>query len=143
MQADLLLRDAGAKNSFISACARNAMEALGMMAIAALAYWLFQQPDGATKVIPILGVLALGAQRLLPVLQQAYGAWTSILGGQASLQDTLDLLNQPLPDYANKPVSNPLPFQNEISLRNVSFRYDSILPLVLNSINLTIPKGSR
>lgn len=142
-KADLVLRDAGAKNSFISACPRYAMEALGMMLIAALAYWLFQQPDGATKVIPVLGVLALGAQRLLPVLQQAYGAWTSILGGQASLQDTLELLNQPLPDYVNEPVSNPLPFQNSISLSKVLFRYHSELPLVLNSINLTIPKGSR
>jgi len=141
--ADLPLRRAQGNNLFISSSPRYAMEALGMMLIAALAYSLAQQTDGIAKAIPILGALALGAQRLLPVLQQAYGSWISIQGGQASLQDTLELLDQTLPDYADQQAAKPLPFKHNISLKQLGFRYSPQTPYVLKQINLTIGKGSR
>ena len=141
--ADLPLRRAQGNNLFTSSSPRYGMEALGMMLIAALAYSLAQQTDGIAKAIPILGALALGAQRLLPVLQQAYGSWTQINGGQASLQDTLELLDQPLPDYADQPAAQPLPFKHNISLKQLAFRYSPQTPYVLKQLNLTIAKGSR
>lgn len=141
--ADLPLRAAQGDNSFISSSPRYGMEALGMMLIAAVAYALAQQADGIAKAIPILGALALGAQRLLPVLQQAYGSWTQINGGQASLKDTLELLDQPLPDYADQPNAQPLPFKHNISLKQLAFRYSPQTPYVLKQLNLTIAKGSR
>ena len=141
--ADLPLRRAQGNNFFISASPRYGMEALGMMLIAALAYSLAQSADGISKAIPVLGALALGAQRLLPVLQQAYGSWTQIKGGQASLQDTLELLDQPLPDYANQPAAKPLAFKHNINLKLLKFRYNAQMPYVLNQVNLTISKGSR
>ena len=142
-KADQPLRRAQGNNSFISSSPRYGTEALGMLLIAALAYALAQQVDGIAKAIPVLGVLALGAQRLLPVLQQAYGSWSGIQGGQASLQDTLDLLAQPLPDYADQPAVQPLPFRRQICLKQISFRYSPQTPWVLQNIDLTIPKGSR
>ena len=141
--ADLPLRRVQASNLFIVGSPRYVMEALGMMLIAVLAYSLAHQADGITKAIPILGALALGAQRLLPVLQQAYGAWTGILGGQASLQDALELLEQPLPDYAEQPAAQPLPFKDNISLKQLGFCYTTQTPYVLKHINLSIAKGSR
>jgi ATP-binding cassette subfamily B protein len=141
--ADHVLRRAQGNNLFISYSPRYGMEALGMMLIAALAYSLAQQADGLAKAIPILGALALGAQRLLPVLQQAYGSWTQINGGQASLQDTLELLDQPLPDYAGQPAAQPLPFKHNIGLKQLAFRYSPQTPYVLKQLNLTIAKGSR
>jgi ABC-type multidrug transport system fused ATPase/permease subunit len=141
--ADFLLRRAQGSNEFIRAGPRYGMEALGMLLIAALAYSLAQQADGIAKAIPILGALALGAQRLLPVLQQAYGAWSAIQGGQVSLQDTLELLDQPLPDYADQPTAQPLPFKRNISLKQLGFRYSPQTPYVLKQLNLTITKGSH
>jgi ABC-type multidrug transport system fused ATPase/permease subunit len=141
--ADLPLRRAQGSTSFIGVSPRYAMEALGMMLIAALAYSLTQQADGIAKAIPILGALALGAQRLLPVLQQAYSAWSGIKGGQASLQDALELLNQPLPDFAGQSAAQPLSFMQNISLKQLGFRYGSQMPYVLRQINLSIAKGSR
>ncbi|MDD2932319.1 MAG: ABC transporter ATP-binding protein [Methylotenera sp.] len=141
--ADHPLRRAQGNNLFISQSPRYGMEALGMLLIAVLAYTLAQQPDGVAKAIPILGALALGAQRLLPVLQQAYGAWINIQGGQASLQDTLELLDQPLPDYADLPAAEPLPFQQQIRLNNLSFRYSTETPWVLQNLDITLGKGSR
>lgn len=141
--ADHPLRLAQGNNLFIGQSPRFGMEALGMLLIAMLAYVLAKQTDGIAKAIPVLGVLALGAQRLLPVLQQAYVAWSSIKGGQASLQASLELLDQPLPDYAGQSMAEPLPFKQQISLVQLSFRYTPQTPLVLNKINLNIVKGSR
>jgi ATP-binding cassette subfamily B protein len=141
--ADQPLRKAQGNNAFIGTSPRFGIEALGMMLIAVLAYVLAMQPDGIAKAIPVLGALALGAQRMLPVLQGAYGSWSSIQGGQISLRDTLDLLDQPLPDYVDQPVAKPLPFNMHIGLHNLSFRYTEQTPWVLQNLDLTIPKGSR
>jgi ABC-type multidrug transport system fused ATPase/permease subunit len=141
--ADLPMRRAQGNTSFINISPRYGVEALGMLLIAALAYSLAQQPDGIARAIPVLGALALGAQRLLPVLQQAYSAWSSIRGGQALMQDTLELLDQPLPSYANDTSTVALPFKQDISFNKVSFRYGLDSPLVLRDIDLTITKGSR
>jgi ATP-binding cassette, subfamily B, bacterial PglK len=141
--ADLPLRRSQGNSAFIGASPRYAMEALGMLLIASLAYTLALQPNGIAKAIPILGALALGAQRLLPVLQMAYGSWTGIQSGQAALEDTLSLLDQPMPDYADLPTAQPLPFKHNISLKQLAFCYSSQTPNVLNDINLTISKGGR
>lgn len=141
--ADLPMRRAQGNNTFISSSPRFLTEALGMLLISAIAYAIAKQADGIGQAIPILGALALGAQRLLPMLQQAYGAWTSILGGQASLQDTLELLDQPLPEYADRSVAEPLPFKHAISLVQLGFRYSPQSAYVLKEINLSIAKGSR
>ena len=142
-KADYPLRHAQGNNMFIGQFPRYGVEALGMVLIGALAYYLAQQPDGIAKAIPVLGALALGAQRLLPVLQQAYGSWSGIRGGQASLADTLLLLEQPLPAYANQPVAQPLSFNNTISLKQLAFRYSPEAQYVLDNINITLTKGSR
>lgn len=141
--ADLLLRRAQGNNQFIGQCPRYGMEALGMIIIAVLAYALVQQSDGFAKAVPVLGALALGAQRLLPLLQQAYGSWTQILGAQGSLKDTIELLDQPLPDYADQPAAKPMLFKQQVGLKQLSFRFGSQTPWVLKDINLTICKGSR
>jgi ABC-type multidrug transport system fused ATPase/permease subunit len=141
--ADQRLRRTQGVNSFINYGPRFAMEALGMLLIATLAFVLAQQSEGIAKAIPVLGALALGAQRLLPVLQLAYGSWSGILGSKASLQDALELLDQPLPDYADQPALKPLPFRRQISLKQLSFRYSPQTPWVLKNLDLTIAKGSR
>lgn len=141
--ADQPSRRAQGSNAFISASPRFVMEALGMLLIAMLAYSLARQSDGIAKALPILGALALGAQRLLPVLQQAYAAWTAIRGSQSSLRDALELLDQPLPDYADQPTAKPIPFKRNISLNQLGFRYSMQTPYVLKDLSLTITKGSR
>jgi len=145
--ADLPLRRASGNNSFISASPRYAVEAIGMSMIASLAYLMTQQQNGMTTAIPVLGALALGAQRLLPALQQTYSAYSTIKGVKSSFQDVLELLEQPLPDYVNQPLPEPILFKAEIALNNLNFRYAADttegVPWVLKDINLKISKGAR
>jgi len=112
--------------------------------IALSAYSLSQQTNGLAMAIPILGTIAYSAQRLLPVLQQGYGACTYILAGRASLQDVLLLLEQPLPEFVEDPFFlEPIPFHKDIELRHLSFRYNEQTPWILKNLNLSIEKGSK
>lgn len=142
-QADHPLRRAQGNNAFIGQSPRYFLEALGMVLIAALAYALSLQAGGIATALPVLGALALGAQRLLPALQQIYFAWANIAGNHASLAVTIELLNQPLPSELLQPAPAPLLFQNAIRFDAVRFRYTSDGPWVLDGLNLTIPKGAR
>jgi ATP-binding cassette, subfamily B, bacterial PglK len=141
--ADLPLRRASGNNVFIGGSPRYAMEAIGMTLIAGLAYLMTQQEGGMVAAIPVLGALALGAQRLLPALQQAYVSYSVIKGSKSSFEDVLNLLDQPLPEYADQPLPKPIPFVKEIKLNNLNFRYTEGLPWVLKNINLSLKKGSR
>ena len=143
-KADLPLRRAQGNNAVIAQSPRYAMEALGMVLIAALAYALSRQAGSIATALPVLGALALGAQRLLPALQQIYNAWVSIAGNHASLADAIELLNQPLPEEELlQPAPEPLLFQDVIRFDAVRFRYTNDGPWVLDGLNLTIPQGAR
>jgi len=141
--ADLALSRAQASVSFISASPRYIMESLGMILIAVLAYALSEQPGGVAEALPVLAALALGAQRLLPALQQGYNSWSTIAGCEASLVDILKLLDQPLPEDGFLGLVTPLQFHTSIRFDSVSFRYSSGGPLVADGLNIVIPKGSR
>ena len=142
-EVDVPLRQAQGINLFISSCPRYFLEAVGMVLIAFLAYLLTKQVNGLTKAIPTLGAFAFGAQRLLPVLQQSFSAWASMQSGRASLIDTLNLLDQPLPKFYNKSNVKFIPFNKSIRLNDLNFSYASNSPFVLKNLNLNIKKGSR
>jgi ATP-binding cassette subfamily B protein len=91
----------------------------------------------------VLGALALGAQRLLPTLQQAYASWSSIVGSQAAIENVLNLLNKPLLINSIPSNDGKLLFSNQIELCEVWFRYAPELPWVFQNLNLNIKKGKR
>lgn len=129
--------------SIISNSPRLVIEALGMVLISMLAYSMAARSEGITSAIPVLGALALGAQRLLPVMQQAFASITSLRGSQAALSDALDLLDQQMPAHADEPFPTPIPFQHNITLKKLDFSYAPQAPQILQGLDLTIPKGSR
>jgi ATP-binding cassette, subfamily B, bacterial PglK len=142
-KADRGLRRAQGDIFFVGSCPRPAMEAVGMVLIAALAFGISRQAGGVANELPVLGALALGAQRLLPALQQAYNAWTNIVGTQASLVKTLELLDQPMPSEVPPSVRTSLTFTKSVAFSHVHFRYTEDSPWVLEDFNLTILKGAR
>ena len=83
----------------------------------------------------------MGAQKMLPLLQQSFAGWASIRGGQASLSDALDLMEQPLSVNINGDAG--IEFRREIVFRKVSFAYAAEGAEILRSIDLSITKGSR
>lgn len=138
------LQRAGAWIAFVENSPRLVIEALGMVLIAGLAYSMSQAAGGgANNPILVLGALALAAQRMLPVLQNLYSNFVRVRSLQVSVQDALDLLEQPIPEYVGKPPTASLPFRDAIELQGLHFRYSATTPWVLRGLNLRIPRGSR
>lgn len=145
-QADSLLREAQAQSAYMNASPRYIIEAVGMLCISAAAFMLVRTEGGIAVALPVLGALALGAQRLLPMMQQIYGSWASIESGRHSLRDVLKVLSLEVPSYAREIEGNidtPISFKETIALIDVSFRYGCDSPYIFSGINLSFKKGSR
>lgn len=143
-KVDAAQRRAQASSMFISSSPRYLIESIGMVLIAVLANWMSQRQGGLTTAIPTLGALAIGAQKLLPQMQQIYQGWTTSTGNRNALVDVLELLEQPIPaEYQSAAVLGALHLRHEIALHDVCFRYGDETPEVLRGISLRIPCGSR
>lgn len=142
-KADRRLRTAQANVGIVAVSPRFIVEAVGIALIATIAYALASRPQGLGSTIPIMGMLALGAQRMLPVLQQAYSNWTVMRSGQAALIEVLELMGQPLPPHAEEPSPRPMPFRKDIVLEKLGFHYSPTQPWVLQGLDLKISKGAR
>ena len=62
------------------------VEGIGIIAIAIIAF-IFVKSSYSETIIPILGLYALAAQKLLPISQIIYGSFTQISGSRESLID--------------------------------------------------------
>ena len=142
-KADYGLRRAQGDIVFVSGSPRFVMEAIGMVLIAALAYGISRRAEGIAGALPVLGALAMGAQRLLPALQQVYSGWAGIVGSQASLAKVLELLDQPIAADTLPTNRNALILKKEVRFSDVRFRYNPEAPWVLDGFNLAIRKGTR
>jgi ATP-binding cassette subfamily B protein len=141
--ADSALRAAQGSNAFLSSSPRYLVEAVGMLLIAAMAFVIAKERGGIQDAVPILGAIALGAQRMLPTMQLGYSAWVTLRGEADSMIDTIALLDQPMPDRCIDSYPNPMVFQKYIKLENISFRYSAESPWILRGLNLTINLGDR
>lgn len=134
-------RDAQATNQFIAAAPRHVVEAAGVVLIAVIALFVSGRPGGMAGALPMLGALALGAQRLLPLLQQAYFSSSQIYGHRATLIDIAHLLAEPVPQV-DQPAE-PRPLARDVRFDGVSFAYPGGRGAALQQIDLTIAQGSR
>ncbi|MCW5202163.1 ABC transporter ATP-binding protein [Desulfobulbus sp. US4] len=132
------------QNTFLSSLPKNLLEVLGITLIALLAYSMQADSSNGQNVLPLLGAFALGAQRLLPGLQQIYFSWSIINGNHAVLADVAAWLAVADNEVTAEDVMIPLlDFSKNIELQGISFRYAGTEKEVLSNIRLTIPKGSR
>ena len=142
-KSDYPLRRAQGNTKLISTIPRYILEAFGLIFIAILAYFLNQNNIGGTFALQTLGIIALSAQRLLPLLQQIYSARIHILAHESILTDVIQLLYMEVPDTNQRKLLNNLIFHKYIKFKNVSFKYVEDGPTILNNVNFTINKGSR
>ena len=128
-------------NLFLSSFPRYAFEALGLVAIAVLGGLLVLERGSGSDVIPLLGALALGAQRLLPSLQQIYSGWAVLKAANANLDSMNEMLKQPMPHRPAVALSTV--FMHSIDMEQVRFKYTADSPEVLHGLDLRIRRGER
>lgn len=119
-ELDRRFRRAQGMTQFISLAPRYVIEAAGLVAIAAVAVILSREAGGFVKAIPVLGAFALGAQRLLPLLQQVYHGWSHVSGNRRVFLEVMELLEMPIPDAAPE-NPEPLRFERDVRFDQISF----------------------
>ena len=141
---DKVLRHAQGQNQIAASAPRFIIELLGMLLITWVAYFTALSNPDSIQIVTSLGVLIFSAQKLLPSFQQIYASWVGLLGGLASVNEVLYLLQQPV-KYKNKDSleKEKILFSDQISFSNVSFHYKNSSHLTLNKINFSIKKGER
>ena len=109
-------------NAFVSQSPRILIEMIGMAMIGAYAWSLADNPGGLTAAIPMLCAFALGAQRLLPLLQLSYAGWSSFIGNRAMVFEVVDLIS-----LEDRTPPAPAPgvsiFSSSIAFDGVGFSY--------------------
>ena len=92
---DNRLRRAQGANALIAVAPRFIAEAAGMILLISLAI-IASDSGNVTRSLPVLGALALGAGRLLPLMQQSYLGWAKLMGDSALIINVVGLLKEPV-----------------------------------------------
>jgi ATP-binding cassette, subfamily B, bacterial PglK len=127
---------------FLHAAPRSVIDAVAIMLIAGLAVWFSAQPGSLLAAVPVLGALAIGAQRLLPMAQAVYFGWASYATHADSIRDVFDLLEMPVEAEPALGTAAPIAFEHGLALRDVTFRYPDGTT-ALTKVSLDIAKGDR
>ena len=129
-------------SNLVAITPRLVVEGAVIVLVAALALWFNAQPGGVMHALPVLGALALGAQRLLPMIQLVYQGYANYSLHRGSLDDVAELLTlpvQPVDDRATEVTARR--FNDSIALNDVTFRYAT--RDALSGVQLVIRKGER
>lgn len=140
--SDLPLRRAQAINTIINQSPKYIIEAIAFVLIAIVTYYFSLSVVNISTFIPIMAGFALGAQRILPLLQSIYANFSQIKGSIASLNTVLILMNK---IKNNKTIQHDykIEFNSEISLNNISFSYGKNLPSIIKNLDFKIKKGQK
>jgi ABC-type multidrug transport system fused ATPase/permease subunit len=129
----------------ISTGPRYILETIGIIFISLVAYYLCIKNGGSIiSELPVLGILVISSQRLLPILQQIYSSYIAIQNGLPAAKQVLSLLDTPnsiKKDIIDLDENKILLFEEKIELKNVSFKYHQTKRWIFEKINLKIVKG--
>lgn len=103
--------------------------------------------EAPTEIVPLLGVLALAAFRLMPCANRIVNLSNHIKFQmplfEELYEELLDIKKRKIEDisvFTNDDIRK-LPFETKISIEEIDFKYPEGQKNVLKEINLSIPKG--
>ncbi len=146
---DEKMRIRNADSIFLSIYPRNILEVVGLIFLVSIAIVMYlTNQSNINNVLPLLGAFALGAQRLLPAMQQSYNSWATINAYSSELLCVIESLKQKvLIDLEKDRKLNKKKklniFKNKIHFKSIGFKYQKDSPLILENINLEINKGEK
>ena len=97
-----------------------------------------------SSIFPTLAALALGSQRILPILNKLYVDYITIKAKSHQIDEVIEILDEGkiLNDKKKHLKDEKINFKKTIIFKNVFFSYDK-KKNTLENINLTIKKGSK
>ena len=135
-------RELEAENIFLGNSPRYVIEGFILFIIAITCGIISLKSNGNSSNIVMLGSLVLGAQRLLPTVQQVYNNWVGLQSFNADLNSLLGMINLKRNKILSKKI-NPLQLKEKIELKSVSFTYNLSIPYAISDFNLEIKKGEK
>lgn len=138
---DIKMKFLQATNGFIAIFPKYFIETIGLLLLSGLTIFLSNNNTNEKDILPLLGIFALAAQRLLPYAQQIFSSWAAISSYKSEVSTILKMLSEK--DEHKKIPKNisTLKIKKNISFQNVSFSYSNDTKKVLEGIDLTINKG--
>ena len=125
---------------FIAQSPKYFLEGIGIFAIAIIVIILSSVESNILKSI---AVVALGAQRLLPAVNQLFNGWMGLMSRKASLEIVVKGIQNIKKIDIDSKVIKPLDFDKQITLDKVSFKYPNSENYILSDISININKGER
>lgn len=123
---------------------RYALEVLVFGGVLFIAIFIAVIQENYQNVIPIVGLYAFAAVRLMPTLQQVYldiaKLRASLPAFEVVYQDYTACLGKYKEDEKN--LDQTMPFLNEIEFHNISFRYPKVQEYVIEDLNLRIKSNT-
>ena len=124
---------------FLSVAPRFIIEAFSISTIA-IAAFIFSK-NNAT-IIPALGTIALGTQKLLPAINILYNSVVNIKFNYQPITSVLKLLEENNKELNDIPIKS-FKFKNKIILKGIYFNYLNSNNNILSNINFEINNGEK
>lgn len=141
---DKNLRLKNAEIKLIQFSPKFILQAIGIIVITCIAFILVaKENQSSVTIIPLLGTIALGMQRLLPAMQNIFKCWSGIKPTIPAITAVIDTLNVPLSIYEYPQKSSKLNFKEKISLKKVSYKHKEDTPYIIKDVSLDIFKGEK
>ena len=137
---DKNLRKKVVQNGFIISSPRYLFEFIAILLIISISL-LFSNKNGIQySYLSYIATFALGAQKILPLIQTIYRMISNIRSKKFEVIDIVKMMNSKV--IFNPKIKKIYNFKNSIKLLNVEFAYDD-KKYILENVNLTINKGDR
>ena len=115
------------------------LEVMGVGSLAVLVFTMTLAGKTVEEILPVLGLFAATAFRIIPSVGRILASFQGITYSAPQIRSVHeDLILEPPPDPV---VGKPIPFEREVTLEDVSFRYESAHKDSLSGISLTIRRG--
>lgn len=100
--------------------------------------------DAMGGVLPIIGVFAFAAQRLMPELAKLYGSLAQMQAGSAAVNAVYeDLVLHQNPHKLPETAPIPLGLKTRLSLENISYSYPNADQAGISDVTLSIAVGEK
>ena len=127
------------KQNALSQIPRLWLETIGVMGLTLLVIISLQRTDTATTIIPIIGIFAAAAFRILPSANRVLNSLQSLRYANVVINLMINELTTDKKEENSETMS--LTFNNQIELRNVSYVYPNKKAASISDVCLSINKG--
>ena len=137
--------DASAKQRILSTIPRYALETVGVLMVVGVSLMMLWARAPRERIVPVLGVLAVAAVRLMPSAAKIIAAIADMAHFAAAV-DVIDadfhgIAREGARRSGTRSKEGALAIERELRLVDVSYTYPSAPQPALSGVNLTIARG--